>query len=269
MPRPVLANYHTHTALCLHATGTMEEYVRTAAATGYTVLGFSDHAPWYYPSGFESPHRMHHPELPDYVRELTRLRQKYAGELKLYIGLEAEYFPDRMDWLLQQKEQFGVEYLILGNHYDRSEETGRYFGSCTRPDEIHGYVRRTVQGMQTGLYRYLAHPDLFLNRYPTFDKEAEKACCALCEAAAGLDLPLEYNLLGEERQADAGFRNEYRLGYTTPEFWQIAARYPVKAIVGCDAHSPRPLANADRLRAAQQKLRDAGITVLETLPGLE
>lgn len=269
MNKPVLANYHTHTPLCLHATGRMEEYLRSAIDVGYTVLGFADHAPWPYRSGFDSSCRMHHTELAGYVQELERLRRKYAGQITLYIGLEAEYFPDYLDWLRQQAETLPLDYLILGNHFDRSDEYGLYFGGCTRPDEIHNYVRQTIKGMQTGMFRYLAHPDLFLNRYPVFDSEAEKACHALCEAAAGLDMPLEYNLLGEERQADPHYRRSHPLGYNTPMFWKIAAQYPIKAIVGCDAHQPDRLKQVPLLRQVQQQLSESGITVLQTLPGLE
>lgn len=266
MPYSLLANYHTHTPRCRHAVGTEEEYIRTALAEGFEILGFADHAPWPYRTRFVSDCRMLPGQLLDYAETLRRLRRRYAGKLKLYIGLEAEYFPDYLDWLAEQKQTLGLDYLILGNHFDRTDENGMYFGACTFPDEIERYVRLTIQGMETGLYRYLAHPDLFLNHYRTFDRAAETACCALCEAAAALKIPLEYNLLGEERRIT---ERRSDLGYTTPQFWQVAARYPVQAIVGCDAHSPAGLERADRIRAVQAQLREAGLTVLDTLPGLD
>lgn len=269
MQKPVLANYHTHTPLCLHAYGSEEDYVRTAIAAGYTVLGFADHAPWPYRGGYESDCRMHKTELVEYAERIDRLKRRYGGRIRLHVGLEAEYFPDYLDWLKEQSAALEIEYWILGSHFDGDDGLGMYFGACTRPDELQRYVRRTVRGMESGLYRYLAHPDLCLNKYPVFDAAAEKACRAICEAAAGLDLPLEYNLLGAERQQDPAFHNGSRLGYCTPMFWQIAAEYPVKAIVGCDAHQPDRLDQVPKLRAAQEMLRGMGITVLETLPGLE
>ena len=50
-----IANYHTHTSRCGHAGGTDEEYVLAAIEAGWQVLGFSDHMPWPYESGFTSP----------------------------------------------------------------------------------------------------------------------------------------------------------------------------------------------------------------------
>lgn len=264
MPDSVLANYHTHTPRCQHAVGSEEHYIRTALQAGFTVLGFADHCPWPYRSGFVSNCRMLPRQLPDYLAALRALRSRYDGRLRLYIGLECEYYPAYMDWLTGQLPQ--LDYLILGNHFDRTDESGMYFGACTRPDEIQRYVTLTIAGMESGLYRYLAHPDLFLNHYPVFDKAAANACHALCEAAAALDLPLEYNLLGEARQHEPG---QHGLGYTTEQFWAIAAQYPVKAIVGCDAHAPGQLAQPQQVIAAKQALRAKGLAVLDTLPGLE
>ena len=46
-----MKNYHTHTARCMHAIGSEEEYILAAISAGYTELGFSDHTPWHYESG--------------------------------------------------------------------------------------------------------------------------------------------------------------------------------------------------------------------------
>ena len=40
-----LVNYHTHTFLCEHATGTIDDYIASAIDTGIEELGFSDHSP--------------------------------------------------------------------------------------------------------------------------------------------------------------------------------------------------------------------------------
>ena len=62
MSEPILANYHTHTTRCHHATGTEEAYIETAIRCGYQVLGFSDHTPWRY----RDPHFVSHIRmLPD------------------------------------------------------------------------------------------------------------------------------------------------------------------------------------------------------------
>ena len=54
----MIANYHTHTWRCNHATGQEEEYVLTAVEQGFQILGFSDHAPYLFPEGYHSWVRM-------------------------------------------------------------------------------------------------------------------------------------------------------------------------------------------------------------------
>ena len=119
MPEQLLANYHTHTARCHHATGTEEEYIQTALRCGYKVLGFSDHAPWRYADpDFVSRIRMLPDQLPEYVSTLQGLKEKYADRIRLHIGLEVEYFPAYVDALAEESEKLGIEYWVFGCHYD-------------------------------------------------------------------------------------------------------------------------------------------------------
>ena len=263
----LLANYHTHTPRCHHASGSEEEYIQAALRCGYRILGFSDHAPWPYRSGYISNCRMLPAQLEDYVNTLHALRDKYAQQLHLHIGLEAEYFPAYLPWLKEQVEKYRLEYLIFGNHFRETEETGDYFGACTTPAQLQKYTEYAIAGMESGLYTLFAHPDLCLNHYPKFDAAAEHCMRQICEAAERTGMPLEYNLLGETRRI-----LEHRtadLGYTTAAFWELAADYPVKAVVSCDAHLVESLDAVKHIHEVKARLRARGIEVLDTLPGLE
>ena len=265
----MLSNYHTHTTRCNHAEGTEEEYIQTALRCGYKVLGFSDHTPWAYSDpAFVSRIRMLPSQLEEYVSTLRGLREKYADRLHLHIGLEAEYFPAYLGWLKEEMERLGIEYLILGCHYDTTDEVdakAARFGNSSSTAVGRRYAEQVIAGLETGLYRYLAHPDLFLNRTTVFDTDAEAACREICAAAARLDIPLEYNMAGLTLQD----RPDGSLGYTRDEFWRIAAEYPVQAIMGCDAHAPAELDIVPLIEEKQAFLRRLGIPVLDTLPGLE
>ena len=77
MDRP-LVNYHAHTWRCQHATGTEEDYIRQAIASGFEVCGFSDHTPWPYKSSFVSGMRMRIDQLEGYIATVRRLSEEYA-----------------------------------------------------------------------------------------------------------------------------------------------------------------------------------------------
>ena len=112
----IKANYHTHTSRCGHAVGADEAYIEAAIAQRYDVLGFSDHVPWPYESGYTHTHvRMTIDRLDEYVAAMREHKKKYADRIKLLIGFECEYFPAYMNWLADMKQEKRLDYLILGN----------------------------------------------------------------------------------------------------------------------------------------------------------
>ncbi len=243
-------NYHTHTFRCKHAVGDDETYVLSAIAAGFDVLGFSDHCPWPFQSGYRSDIRMEIDMLDDYIANLTRLREQYRDRIDIVIGLECEYFEEYMGWLTQTAAQKGL-YLIFGNHFYQSEETGcRYFGNnCATPEQLEEYRQSALRGINSGAFCCMAHPDLFLRTYPVFDEQARKVSQEICRAAAIMDLPLELNLS--------------HLPHL--DFWKIAAACGNKAIIGFDAHMHTALRNDAAYEQAVALLEHLGIERIETL----
>lgn len=260
------ANYHTHTFRCGHAGNYPDEaYVLHAMDADLRVLGFSDHTPWPYTGTFRHPSvRMDVTELDGYLRAIRLLKEKYARQIHIYVGLECEYFPEYLPWLEQVSGE--LDYLILGNHWGLSDAHGElYYSRATAASDVDDYFRYTIQGMQTGLFTYVAHPDHVLSDYPVFDAHCEAGSYALCRNAKALGLPLEYNLLGFEKRR-AGKQNG--IGFPNPDFWRIAAEVGCTAILGCDAHRPEQLGNTDDALRAEAFLSKLGLTLLPTLPGL-
>lgn len=82
---------------CQHAGGDDREYIEKAIEAGYKILGFSDHAPFVFENDYVSPVRMKMSELDEYVSTLQRLKKEYEKDIKIFIGLEAEYWPKVFD----------------------------------------------------------------------------------------------------------------------------------------------------------------------------
>ena len=266
------ANYHTHTTRCQHAVGADEAYVQAALEGGFQTLGFADHAAWPYARGFVSGIRMRCEDLPEYVSAIGALKREYAGRLTIHIGLEAEYFPRYHDHLLRMREQ-GIGYFILGQHYADSEEDTIYAGlDCRTDDGVRRYAEAVVKGIRTGLYRYVAHPDLFMRaRYDEdFNAACEEAADMICQAAKERGMPIEYNLAGlsgRERDYGAAAAKQYggRRGYPCPAFWQYARKWDNNAIIGVDAHDPGDLTDTALWERARRQLTDMGYTIIEHL----
>ncbi len=258
----VMRNYHTHTMRCKHALGTDEEFVITAIEQGFKTLGFSDHTPWPYDNGFVSNIRMDESQLGDYVSSIRSLQKKYGDRIEILIGLECEPFPQFYPWLKKIKEQYGLDYFILGNHASQADEINHFFVQSKNEDDIKRYAETTIAGLQSGMFVYLAHPEMAWGNYQILDDACLRMAETICEEAKKLNIPLEYNLLGNHYRA---MNNTHGLGYPHEAFWKIAGEHGNKGIVGIDAHRPVMLTWTDQFAEAQALLRRLGVDVVEQL----
>lgn len=250
----MLANYHTHTFRCNHADGTEREYIETAIARGLKTLGFSDHTPYPFEEKHYSNFRMRIADLEGYFTTLRALKKEYEKEINILIGFEAEYYPDYFEKLLQIITPFGYDYLIMGQHFIGNEMHEPYVAAPTGEKKIlTRYVNQCIEGLKTGKFLYLAHPDL-----PNFTGDEafyRQEMMRLCQAAKQLNVPLEYNLLGL-----AGGRN-----YPSNRFFKLAAAVGNQVVLGCDAHTPGMVAKPELLLKAEQNLAALGLTAVSEL----
>ena len=226
----MLANYHTHTYLCKHAEGTAREYIETAISSGLKTLGFSDHVPYPFPADYNSFIRMDVAQTPEYIKMISDLREEYKDKIKIYIGYEAEYYPAYFKAMLENICQYECDYIILGQHYLNNEIDGAGSGMLT-DDKAHltNYVNQVIEGISTGRFSYIAHPDMV--RYRGDDDFYKKEMTRLCECALDLSVPLEINMNGLYDGRD----------YPYVQFWEIAKHVGNGVVIGCDAHRPQML----------------------------
>lgn len=273
-------NYHTHTSLCGHADGTMEEYIKKAIEGGITDLGFSDHMP--NPLGKGNPKQsmnlvQFHSE---YIPVLEKLKEKYKDQISLKIGLECEYYGDQGEKIPQIKKfreetESKLDYMILGQHFAlKRDEKGELkmppeMSSKTSSQYPLDYAMTVVEAMKSGKFAYVAHPDIFLEGRDGVPEEekalylenAKKATQMICEVASKNNIPLEMNL-GSISAIEAGLKSKMQDGsyaYPVPEFWKVAQEYGCKVLVGIDAHSPEALKEKDSEIIAKKLLADRGI----------
>lgn len=254
----MLANYHTHTARCQHAVGEDREYVECAIAGGIQVLGFSDHCPWVNPNGYVSGIRMTPEQLDGYVTSLTDLKREYADDIQIYIGLEAEYIPERMEAQDALLRQYPIDYMILGQHFLGLEEEGIYSShETTEEAQLRQYVDLVIAGMESGRYRYVAHPDLL--HYVGSEETYKRHMTRLCQYLKQKEIPVEINMLGllEKRH------------YPCAPFLHIAQQLGNTAIIGYDAHQPERLTRLDARETCRQLAEQYTLPLVESLPGLE
>lgn len=248
-------NLHTHTTRCRHASGTEEEYVQQAIAGGLQVLGFSDHTPHRFPGTYYSTMRMFPEELEDYCATVMALKEKYAGQIHIYLGLEVEYYPRLIPALLELIKPFPIEYMILGQHWCGNEENEIHNGRATDDElSLARYCDQTIEAMQTGLFTYFAHPDLF--NFIGDDSIYRRHIGRLCQTAKDTNVPLEINFLG------------LRDGRNYPRelFWEIAGEIGCPVVFGSDAHTVQHVFDLDTEARASAMVKKYNLTLLEHIP---
>ena len=257
-----LANYHTHTHLCHHAQGVPLDYVQQANKEGCLALGFSDHCP--YPESFGDvwPHiRMSVEEIPVYLNDIEQARQ--IAKFPVYAGYECEWDRDFDAWYDELRSKHGAQYLVLGSHWVTEGSSHVYPNDFSNIKQIVRYTDQTIDGMRSGHFDFLAHPDLVMMSYKEWDDEIQACMKAIIDAAADLDLPLEINGLGASRTPNNTKRG-MRYPYPYVEFWEMVAQTKVRVLCNSDAHDPQDvIMNNWKARDFAGRF---GIEVMDTLP---
>jgi histidinol-phosphatase (PHP family) len=247
-------NYHTHTVRCGHAQGTEEEYVKAAIESGMEILGFSEHCTFLmHPDATEKP-CLTRQQLPEYVRAVRAAGEKYKDSIRVHAGMEVEYFPKTFPELADILRDQGIEYLLLGQHFLDSPLGQRIRNEIYDPEILVHFCDQTIEGMQTGAFSYVAHPDciLFLGDRVLLKQQLRR----ICREAKACDLPLEINLLGVHRQKH----------YPCSEFLELAAEEGNTVILGADAHQPERFLNYEAETKAEALVEQYGLQLRETAP---
>lgn len=247
------ANYHTHTFYCGHAVGTAEDYIKEAIKNGLEVIGISDHAPNKLVRDYNV--RMKPDKLDAYIQDIVDAKAIYNKDIKIYSGLEVEFFYDHEEYYKDLREK--LDYLVHGQHYiSKSREMHNLqsgFALHTK-EEIAIYAEYLVDAMDSGHFDVFAHPDLYMCGYRDFDRHAEEVAHKICKKAVETDSILEFNANGFRRgisRTPQGLKPPY----PRFEFWEIAKSYGVKTILGSDCHSPELLYDLNIKEAEEEFIK--------------
>lgn len=243
-----MTNFHTHTTFC-DGKNTAEEMVIAAIGKGFTELGFSSHSDMIV-------------DFAAYVREIERLKVKYADRIRILCGLELELAKPL-------PAPYSISYLI-GSHHFITAPDGAFFAIDNTPEELLGGIRDHFENSAEAFVRayyaalrstlglsfdIVGHPDLirkFNQRHPWLDESApwyREELALTAKAIAESDKLVEVN-------TGAISRGWLEDAYPSAEFRAILREAGVKFILSSDAHSTEGLDCAfDRFSTAEDFVR--------------
>lgn len=230
---PLPPDYHMHTPLCRHATGSPGEYADRAVALGFTEIGFSDHSPM--PRDDFDDWRMRLDQLDAYVEMVMAARQDHPT-LAIKLALEVDYIPGHEEWIRDLAARHAWDYLIGSVHYvadgwdlDNPKKLSQWRGRD--PFEVWSvYLERLTQAAASGLFEIIGHADLAkkFRFYP--ERDVMPKFRRFLEVAKASGVAIELNT--------AGLRKECREIYPARPILALASELGVPITFGSDAHAP-------------------------------
>lgn len=240
----IKANYHTHTFLCKHAIGDVEDYVERAILLGYHTIAITDHGP--FPRFLQKKLNSRRMSLEQYseiyLDHLERAKKNHEKEIKILTGLEIEY----MDELNPYYERFlsDLDFLILGQHYIKvNGEYVSVFEHQLSGEEIDIYTDTVIKGMESGRFKILAHPEIFSWDIVQWNDTCTKAAQRIIASAIQNHVILEINVNGVRNsmyQRKEIMKDKTIVNYPYPrlEFWKLAEEMDALVMINDDAHAP-------------------------------
>jgi len=253
----LLLDYHVHTALCGHATGSLEEYIRVAQQKGLIELGFNDHAPTFHIQDPELAMAAH--QLPGYVERVKALQREYSRPL-IRLGVEADFIPGYEERLRELLETYPFDFVYGSVHiiddwrFDDSRVYPDQYGDRDANDAYRSYFDLIIRSATSGLFDILGHIDLIkkFNYRPTGDIGG--LLRRAVEAIADAGVCVEVNTSGLRRPCGEIYPSERIL--------RLCHQHGVPVTLGSDAHSPQEVGmDFDK---AGELLRRVGYTQVAT-----
>lgn len=224
-----------HTPLCRHAEGWPVDYARAAVDRGLEEIGFADHSPMEQP--FDD-WRMLREDLPRYLEAVEEARARYP-QLIIRLGLECDFLPGQEAWIAELATMADWDYLIGSVHYlsqgwevDHPKYLARHEGHAEGIWE--DYWDLYVQCIRSGLFDFVAHPDLPKKFGITPSGDLRRFYERAVKALAETGMPFEINT--------AGLRKDCREMYPARGFLELASAAGIPLVISSDAHTPGDVA---------------------------
>lgn len=244
----MIANYHTHTRWCRHATGEIEDYIQEAVRKGLRAVAITEHVP--HSQNFD-PRRMQWEEFPAYNAELDRLIEKYQDQIHVIKGFECEYYPFALENYKMFRDQYGYKLLILGHHTNKDRTADNF--APKGEAEMKQYADEVIEGLRTGLFTFLAHPDV-----------------PFCGYTGSADFALEQmgRILPSARSWAFRWRSTPTATGTaapipTRRVWELSRQYKLTWLINSDAHEVAHLCDEAGVGGTEAFARELGIPVTE------
>ncbi len=232
-----LIDYHVHTELCGHASGSMDDYIREAMAKGLREIGFSDHAP--LPEGLREGITMLPEETEMYIESVEAKKREYKDDIDIRTGFEVD-FPLTISLDRRYLADDRLDYLTGSCHF-----LGDW--AFDHPDNIREFEKRDIDKVyaeyyeviynlaDSGYFNIVGHIDLVKK----FGHRAKADFTGILEKIA-VSVAKNGNMAVEINTS--GARKPVGEIYPSDDIIELFFRNNVPVTLGSDSHKPEEVA---------------------------
>lgn len=234
----IVSDYHVHTPLCNHATGSMEAAVRAAMDQGLSGVCFLEHLTL---QDTHSQYAMAPAEVPLYFAAARRLADRYEDRIDVKVGLEVDFSPQHWDKAKRIADSHAFDVLGASVHYvaGLNMASRRERASMNRrptPELESRYLDLVDAMVSDAFFDVVCHADLMKKFGDPADDTLLDRWRALAARMAEAGLVLEINT--------SGWRHPAGEAYPAPGLLQVFAGAGVDMVFGSDAHAPEDVGHA-------------------------
>lgn len=244
-----MENYHSHTEFC-DGRASMSEMAKAACEAGFKEWGISPHSPICCYSGAN----MKAEDMNAFIIESSRLKQEYAGKMRILTGMEIDYVSDSFGPHTDYFKSLPLDYRIGSVHFVRTKDG--------RPVDVDGPAERFLKYLDSeydGDIRYVAETyfkmELEMLEHGGFDiighldkigdngshawKELEDQAwyAELIEKVIAKSVEKGVIIEINTKKYDTGHRF-----FPAERWWHLLKKYNAKLVLSTDAHYPDKVA---------------------------
>lgn len=249
-------DYHVHTPLCKHATGTPARMVQAAKEKDLKGIAFLDHLALPPLSGDNS---MQAGDIPLYMNLIRSLEEAWRGKLQVLCGLEIDYHPDSLPMIRKILGNFDLD-LVGGsvhfvNGYNIASRRGRSLWQEIPAFSMYeAYLDRVEEMILADFCDVLCHLDLMEKFAPDLSETEQDHI--LHRFKKTLDLAAEKNCCVELNTS--GIYQPMARPYPSRVILEACLERKIPVILASDAHQPDEVGRD--LGEAQKILQSLGFT---------
>lgn len=221
----------------------MEEILKSAINAGFSVWGFSPHAPLC----IESPCNMKKEDVSVYLKEVKRLRDSYP-DIKILAGMEVDFIDENNGPSSGEIKEYGLDYVIGSVHFIPNQN-GEYYDIDGSPERFRkvleqhfendlNYVVRTFwlqtqKMIKAGGMDIIGHIDKIALNASFIDPEIEKSAEYVKLTQETIQMAIEK---GIKIEINTKHWEKYHRFFPHPRYWKHILDAGIDMPVNSDTH---------------------------------